>query len=752
MSLRARLLWLTVLAVVPLLATQFYNEWSLRRDREADVRQQAVAQASLLSDEIAQLDVGIEMMLTAIARSPVATMGPGDRCNLYLADLQASFPAVSNIGIADAQGRVLCLNEGLVPGLRNDDRLYFRLARDTGKFAVGEYIVGRATGRRVLTYAYPVTDTQTGRFAGVVYASIKLEWFAEMLSRKPLADGASVTITDRNGTVLLQQPQAERAGERVPEAWLKLLESREAGVVDGGSVFDERDRLNAYVPATLPPKGLMIVVGIDKQRALAAIDRATQRVLVTSLVALLAGIALTLLLARVAVRRPVDRILEALRQWKAGDLHARTGLRGRAELSQIGEGFDEMIERLALRDRQRALAEAELRRSRDLAVEASASKTRFLASASHDLRQPLQALTLTVAALESRAHRAEDAPLHMRLGRAVRSLAELVDTLFDMSRIDAGLSTPELADVELGELLRQLEEEFAPIAAQHNVRMIVNPTGERVHSDPNLLGRLVRNLVSNALKFTPGGGVVRIDAQPSGEQIALSVIDSGVGIPHDKHAEIFEEFRQLDNPERDRRKGLGLGLSIVKRISALLDHPVTVSSEPGKGSVFTVWLPRASGSPRADAPRERRAEPGIVTLERRLRGQVLLVEDDELVAGATEEVLATWGLSVTLAHDGRTANAAIDAAPAPYDVVVADYRLPDITGLSVIEHARKRMSGVSAILVSGDLSDDLAQRVGDMDVLAASKPIRHAELHALLVEALEHEPRPRSAVHDARPE
>ncbi len=254
------------------------------------------------------------------------------------------------------------------------------------------------------------------------------------------------------------------------------------------------------------------------------------------------------------------------------------------------------LERLV--DEKSAALTAQLERTRearDAAEAADRAKSRFLAAASHDLRQPLHALGLFAAKLPEHVQDAEGARLADRMRHSVESLESLLSSLLDISRLDAGAIEPRPQAIALDALLDRLAGDFAPVALERGLKLAVVRTRLVVRSDPVLLERIARNLVDNALKHTRRGGVV-VGARRRGSRVAIEVHDSGPGIPAEERERVFEEFYQIGNPERDRSRGLGLGLAIVRRLAGLLGHRIEVDSEPGRGSVFRVIVEREDPS------------------------------------------------------------------------------------------------------------------------------------------------------------
>ena len=410
----------------------------------------------------------------------------------------------------------------------------------------------------------------------------------------------------------------------------------------------------------------------------------------------------------------------AARRWSAGDYAVRTGLRGNAALDRLGETFDAMAEAVHKREAERAGVEEDLRRSRDEALQASLSKSQFLAAASHDLRQPLQSMSMTVALLDMRHKADADAPVIARLNRAVANLAELLNTLLDISQLEAGLVKPTLKTFSVDTLLTEIAEEYSAVAESKGLSFVVQSCDFSVRSDPSMLGRMLRNLVENAIRFTPAGGIIDIFARDRGTELLLIVKDTGIGIPEDRRHEIFRAFQQLNNPERDRSKGLGLGLAIVDRMSRLLGHALVVDSIPAVGSTFSIAVPKASLS--GSAP----AQPKLPT---EVHGRVLLVEDDELVLTTTAHLLEELGARVTQARSAEDALRRLERES--FDLIIADYRLPGSSGVELISRARQRRPDLAAAIITGDPSIEELKRLVDFDTEVIQKPVRADRLARL---------------------
>ena len=290
---------------------------------------------------------------------------------------------------------------------------------------------------------------------------------------------------------------------------------------------------------------------------------------------------------------------------------------------------------------------------------------------------------------------------------------------------------PRIASVPLDELLRRIETDFAPMAREKNLRFVVVPSSIRVRSDANLLRRLVQNLVSNAIKYTIDGKIL-VGARRRGEEVVIEVVDSGIGIPSAKFRTVFKEFARLDEGARTAA-GLGLGLSIVDRISRVLNHPVELSSIPGKGTVFRVRMPRdmstASTVRTTERPERRRTTQPLTGL------RVLCIDNDEKILEGMALLIAGWGCNVGQATSMGEIEALVASQELPPELVVADYHLGDGNGVQAIMRLREAYKAdIPALLVTADRSLEVRAEAERHDIALQHKPVRPAALRAHLTQ------------------
>jgi signal transduction histidine kinase len=378
-----------------------------------------------------------------------------------------------------------------------------------------------------------------------------------------------------------------------------------------------------------------------------------------------------------------------------------------------------------------------LQEERDRAQAADRAKTRFLAAASHDLRQPIHALSLLIATLAVLGHRGavQSGDARDLAGKAksiVGNLSALLNGLLDISRLDAGVVTVARETVNLSQLFYQLSNEFAAAAKDRGLDWRVVESRLQVDSDPMMLKRVLGNLLSNAFRYTRSGGVL-LGCRRRGASVEIQIWDTGPGIPADQQAMVFEEFVQLQNPARDRAQGLGLGLAIVRRTAVLLQHPLKLASVTGRGSMFSVTVPKASAV-ETPLPDNRASPAGIAV-------SIMVVEDEGDVLDIMVQLLTLQGHRV---YAGRSAAevqqihaAAIVAGDAPVDLIIADYRLGDgATGLDAIEALCAHIGrSVPAVIVTGDTSPSRIKEATASGYRILHKPITGEELHEAIVAA-----------------
>jgi signal transduction histidine kinase/CheY-like chemotaxis protein len=365
-------------------------------------------------------------------------------------------------------------------------------------------------------------------------------------------------------------------------------------------------------------------------------------------------------------------------------------------------------------------------KTRQLEV-ANTYKSHFLASASHDLRQPLHALNLFVAQLQSEADPAERSRLVGRIDAAVGSMNELFEALLDMTKLEAGILKTNPVEFPVARLLERVETTFGDAALKKGLKLRVVQSDAWVSSDLILLERILLNLVSNAVRYTDRGGVV-VGCRQRGNELRIDVCDTGAGIPEDQRQRIFGEFYQLARTAQDRREGLGLGLAIVDRLGRLLGHPVELDSRPGRGSRFSVTVPLAEQPHVAET-----AAPSAIADPARGK-RVLVIDDDAMVLEGMRGILQSWGCQVETAPSGDAALAALPKDGSPPDLIISDSGLADgQTGIQAIERLRAALGApIPAFVITGDTAPQRLREASAAGFHLLHKPVSPMALRTTL--------------------
>jgi two-component system CheB/CheR fusion protein len=376
---------------------------------------------------------------------------------------------------------------------------------------------------------------------------------------------------------------------------------------------------------------------------------------------------------------------------------------------------------------ERKRAEIALEVAKREAERSNAAKSRFLAAASHDLRQPLQSMTLLLALLGQTVDGDEPKKLVGRFEQMLRGMSGMLNTLLDINQIEAGIIEPRPVDFALADIFARLRDEFGHVAQARGLDLRVVPTAARVESDPRLLEQMIRNLIGNAVKYTAHGKIL-FGCRRRGQCLRIEVWDTGIGIEAGQLRAIFDEFHQVDNATRERSRGLGLGLAIVERLGCLLGHEVDVRSVPGKGSVFAISVPLridAGAQPDEPAPVEAEDETPI-----RHHRRIVVVEDDPDILDLLKQSLRCDGYVVSGATDANTArNMVLGGAIRP-EILLTDYDLPNgMYGLDLVSELRASLGDdLPAIILTGDIAPETREKIVREDCIQLCKPVDSQEL------------------------
>jgi Na+/proline symporter/signal transduction histidine kinase/ActR/RegA family two-component response regulator len=396
---------------------------------------------------------------------------------------------------------------------------------------------------------------------------------------------------------------------------------------------------------------------------------------------------------------------------------------------ELGRSNETLELRVRERTEELMRLNEELAGAKKQADEANVSKTRFLAAASHDILQPLNAARLYVTSLIERMSDGDNARLAGNIDASLESVEEILGALLDISRLDTGTMRPDISYFYLDELQAQLEVEFAPLAKQKGIELVIVPSRTAVRCDRRLLRRLLHNLVSNAIKYTPSGRVL-VGCRRRGTHMRFDVYDTGIGIPADMREHIFKEFRRLDSGARMAR-GVGLGLSIVERIARVLHIDVRVRSEPGRGSHFSVAIPKAA----AAAVVPRRTRPNRPDPQWLAGTRVLCIDNEPTILDGMEAMLTGWGCTVVKATNLPAALETVVPGKSTPDTIIIDYHLDDGSGIEAAAALAKRIGHeVPCILITADRSPLVRSEARAAGIEMLRKPVKPAALRALLAQ------------------
>ncbi|MBF0392167.1 MAG: hypothetical protein HQL38_05755, partial [Alphaproteobacteria bacterium] len=540
--------------------------WTDYRRTLEDAHARSADAARLLEEHARRLMTGTDLIIQrVIARIEEKTL-PVMRDSGHewerLRSLAATLPESGTLWILDARGRVdMTSLHPEAPEGDFSERMFFRAHSEGAEQFLGKIIRGGVTSRHVFTISRRLDDGE-GRFAGVVSAGIVPDFFAHLHDSLGLGPGSSIALFRTDGPLLLRQPYDENMAPAIlPEELRRLATTGRSGVnLVASAPIDDITSIMSLRRVRDQP--IIAVAAISRDAALAPFRlRAIESLAILS-ASLLGLIGLTWLALRGLEREA----------------------RARAALIAAKE---ELEERVAERTHALADALSEALDARREAVRANLAKSRFLAAASHDLRQPWQALRLFLDVLLLRLKDPKDREVAEKAGQALEGGESLLSALLDVSVLEAGTVRTEIRAVPVLPLLIRLAQECEPQAAQKGLALSVVPCGAEITTDPVLLLRILRNLMTNAIRHTARGRIL-LGCRHRAGGLRIEVWDTGPGIPPAEMERIFEDFYQIENAERDRNKGLGLGLSIVRRMALLLDHGIDVRSRPGRGSMFAV--------------------------------------------------------------------------------------------------------------------------------------------------------------------
>ncbi|MET4579750.1 hybrid sensor histidine kinase/response regulator [Ottowia thiooxydans] len=740
---RSYALWVAGLVTLVILASGSAQLWLIQRETR-------VALQALQALEATQASVRIERFFGeagALLRSSLSLMDSGHigdvdvDVQLELYRLMKQSLAIESLYWIDGEGRERVRISRMAPdriGLGEDrsqspEFVHARAAAPW--FGPTTFIVNQP--RVVMALRGKVPES------GVLAAQLDLAQLRESIGETRFGREGVAYVIDGEGHLLAHpdflQVLARPDGAARPPVRAALADGLAGS--DHGLIEFKTPEGRAMVAraATLSVPGWRLITEQPRDEAYAPVRRALFATLLILALAVVAGSAVGIVLARRVVR-PIQQLAEGADRIGEGHLDHRIALARGDELGQLAARFNQMAERLGdsyqLLETRVAERTHELVAKREEAEQANQAKTRFLASASHDLRQPLHTISLLVGVLRRQPVTADVSTLVEHIQVSVAAMEALFVGLLDISKLDAGMSRPALGDHALAELLHRVAASHQPQAARKQLRLAVVPSRCAVRTDAAMLERVLNNLVSNAIRYTERGKVL-VGCRRRKDGVELQVWDTGIGIAPAQLPHVFEEFFQVDNPERDRDKGLGLGLAIVKRTLALLRHPFTVRSVPGRGTCFSILLPLAEALP-VVLPRPQ----GLARPEHIAGAFIAVIDDEADTRRAMQALCNSWGAHVVTAASAEQCVALLGEHLRDPDLILCDYRLRQgENGLAAVGQLRAHIGqAVPAIIVTGDIAAADLRRVADAGLPLLHKPVGAERLLAAIEAALADHP------------
>ncbi len=567
---------------------------------------------------------------------------------------------------------------------------------------------------------------------GVIIAQVNLTFIWDVVSQIKVGKSGNAYVVDDNAR-LIAHPDISQVLRKTDMSDFPQVHMARAAESNGlpdrpldGVDLNGRRVLSAY--AKVAPTGWLVFTELPNNEAYAPLYSSAFRSGALVLVALALAIFAGFLLARRMVV-PIRALQAGAARIGGGDLAQRISIDTGDELEALGGQFNRMAERL--QESYATLEQKVEERTRQLEL-ANKAKSRFLATATHDLRQPLHALGLFVAQLSGRTNAAERKQLVAGIEAALSGMTALFNALLDISKLDAGVVNPKWSAFPAAHVLRRIETTHAGWAREKNLTLRIVPSDAWVRSDAVMLERIVGNLLQNAIRYTARGKVL-VGCRRRGGRLRIEVWDTGPGIPPDQQQNIFSEFYRLEQAERDS-SGLGLGLAIVERLCRLLDHPIEVKSVLGRGSCFAVAVPIVAPADRVAAP-QISAPPRALAADNKL---IVVIDDDPLVLDGMGSLIKSWGCGVVTGTNESAVLDGLKRAGAPPDAIISDYRLRNgKTGIEAIARLREAVAApIPAFLMSGDTDLDVVRQAEAGGFALLHKPVEPAALRAMLADTL----------------
>ncbi|MDI4237372.1 MULTISPECIES: ATP-binding protein [unclassified Bradyrhizobium] len=718
-SLLSRLFALVAVAILPAIAIQAYNEIDLRRTRQVEVQDEVLGLAKLAAAEQQQIVLGVRQAMTALSELPAIKEKDVQGCNAYLSRIKQRYPEFIVFIVVDINGNSFCDSTREHKPSTAAGRAYFASVVKTGQFTVGEFAVGRTTGRNVLQFALPFYDDQD-RMGGIVVAALSLDWLADYIAKKGVPTGAALAITDRNGICLARYPDnALFVGKKLPAGKDPTLSN---GTVEDMVNIDGVRRIVGFAAVG---EDLLVSYGLGKAQTFTKIEHRTQRDVLFIFMGALVVLILTAWGAQRFIQRPFAQLVDAANRWRLGEFGRRLDIPGNSEIARVARAFNAMAD--ALKHREHELSEAREQFHQSQKMESVGQLTGGVA---HDFNNLLTVVSANLELIEAGDDIGKIRHFAAAARRAVDRGAKLTAQLLAFSRRQ--ILNPRPVNTN------QLVSEFQGIIRKAvgeacRVKVWTSEGLWLCHVDPARLETALLNLALNARDAMPNGGVLDIEMKNvvvgegavagclPGSYVRLSVRDTGSGMPPEVRNRVFEPFFTT----KEVGKGSGLGLSMVYGFVRQSGGHIAVESALGKGTTVSLYLPRATQTPSVELD-DVRSQAFPAGSER-----VLVVEDNDDLLDLTSAMLTRSGYQVRCARNGTEALRLLRSEE--FDLLLSDIVMPNgINGIEVAREARKLNKGIKILLASGYAGDalDRHQAVGEFPII--DKPFRMSELAARL--------------------
>jgi C4-dicarboxylate-specific signal transduction histidine kinase/ActR/RegA family two-component response regulator len=766
---------LVLIAVLPALGIQAYNEYDLRKAREAEIRHQVVQITTQFGEEMGELREGARQLLVALGQLPAVQMKRSADCSALFANLGSQYKSYNLVAAADASGHVFCASGPTSFAAVTDQPFFQRamLLKGADQVAVGNYWANPTTGQKAIHFAHPFYD-EAGQIAGVVFVGLDLDWLSDHLKDRGLTPSQSILIADREGNIIARLPHPEQlVGKNMRKSHEGIMDGDTTGWEEAAGV-DGVTRIFGYVPAQLPPYDLFLSAGQEKDDAFAAIDNASIRGISLIAIGFLLAICTAWWCGRIFVQRPIARLLDVAMLWGEGDYAARVPRKDSgSELDRLGVAFNDMADALAMRDAAQKDAEEKLRRLNATLEERVVQRTEDLANANRLLKseikeresiqtkllhaQKIEAigqltsgiahdfnnlLTAILGNLEIARRRVKEEKTQNILDTATRAAkrgAKLVGDLLAFSR----RQRLQLEPVDMNAVIDNAQE-LVDRAIGDNIRVEKNFDRElwRATAEAAQAELAVLNLSINARDAMPRGGSItvstanvsdgdaRLPAELRGDFVMVAVTDSGTGMTDEVRAKVFEPFFTT----KPVGKGTGLGLSMVYGLVKQCGGSISIETRIGHGTTIAMFFPRASADFLALGDGVSSAADADI-VPQHIGSTILVVDDDSEVREFAVMALRDLGYNV---RDAADPLAALTQLGEDSDValLITDFAMPTMTGVDLITRARILVPGLPAILITG-FANMAADDLPIADTAILKKPFGISNLVAQINRALQ---------------